>query len=273
MTKFADLHIHTNFSDSTLSPQDVVKEALERQLSCIAITDHDTVEGIKPTQQAACNSGLEIIPAIEMSSELQGKDIHILGYFLDCGNVILKEELKKMRSARIDRIQKMIEKLKIFGINNITLEEVCALSLGSVGRPHLAAVLKEKRWVSSIPEAFEKYIGEDGPAYINKFKISSFEAIALIKKSKGLAVLAHPVVTNRDELIPSLVDAGLQGIEVYYPYYSETAIQFYLGIAKKHNLLATGGSDGHGKAKPHTFIGKMRIPYELVEKMKEACGK
>ena len=148
MTKFADLHIHTYYSDSTLSPQDVVTEAQERQLSCIAITDHDTIEGIKPTQQAALASGLEVIPAIELSSELQGKDIHILGYFMDCDKVVLKGELAKMRSARIERIQKMIEKLKAFGVNNIEFEEVSALSSDSLGRPHLAAILKEKGWVS-----------------------------------------------------------------------------------------------------------------------------
>ncbi len=273
MTKFADLHIHTQYSDSTLSPQDVVTEALERQLSCVAITDHDTVKGVKPTQQAAANSELEVIAAIELSSELQGKDIHILGYFLDCDNEALKSALSKMRSARVKRIQEMIEKLKTFGVNNVGLEDVCALSLDSVGRPHLAAVLKEKGWVSSIPEAFQKYLGEDCPVYVSKYKISPFDAITLIKEAKGLAVMAHPMATSRDELIPSLIEAGLQGIEAYYPNYSDTAIQYYLGIAKKHNLLVTGGSDGHGKAKPNTFIGKMRIPYELVEKMKEACGK
>jgi len=273
VTKFADLHIHTFYSDGTSSPAEVVEEALKAGLSCIAITDHDTLEGIPPTQLAAQGSDLEVIAAIELSSEIHDKDIHILGYFLDLTHTPFKEELLKMRAARVERIRHMIEKLKILGINNIAFEEVADLGKFSIGRPHLAAILKEKGWVGSIPEAFEKYLGEDGPAYVKKFKVSPYEAIALIRQAGGVAVLAHPMVTGKDELIPSFVEAGLEGLEVYYPNYSETAMKYYEGLAKKHNLVTTGGSDAHGKVKPNTFIGKARVPYEIVEKLKERAAK
>ena len=274
MTKFADLHIHTHYSDSTLSPEEVVQEAANGGLSCIAITDHDTIDGVKPTQLAAEPFDLEVISGIELSSEAQGKDIHILGYFIDCSNAVLQTELKKMQKARITRIKGMVEKLKIQGIDNITYEEVAILTHSdAIGRVHLASVLKKKGWVSSIPEAFEKYIGEECPAYVSKFKISPYEAISLIKQSGGIAVLAHPMITNKDELIPSFVHAGLQGIEVYYPNYSDVTLRYYEGIAKKHNLVMTGGSDAHGKAKANTCIGKTRVSYDFVVQMKEQLAK
>lgn len=273
MTKLADLHIHTFYSDGTSSPVEVVSEAQSAGLSCIAITDHDTLEGIPPTQLAAQNSGLEVIAGIELSSEIHDKDIHILGYFLDLNNTFFKGELTKMRTARIERIKHMIEKLKVLGIKDIAFKEVSDLGKFSIGRPHLAMVLKNKGWVGSIQEAFEKYLGEDGPAYVKKFKVSPYEAIALIRQAGGAAVLAHPMITNKDELIPSFVEAGLEGIEVYYPNYSETTTKYYEGIAKKHNLVTTGGSDAHGKAKPNTYIGKARISYEIVEKLKERSAK
>ena len=269
MTKLADLHIHTHYSDSTLSPQEVVREAVACGLGCIAITDHDTTEGIKPTQVAAENFDLEVVPAIELSSEIHGKDIHLLGYFIDCSSEILIKELEIIQHDRGERIKNMIHKLKEYGVDNIDYEDVKPFNhSGSIGRPHLAMVLKEKGWVSSVAQAFEKYIGEGCPAYVSKFKLSPSEAISLIRKSGGIAVLAHPMVTNRDELIPSFVAAGLQGIEVYYSNCSAVTTSYYEGIAKKHNLLMTGGSDAHGKAKVNTFIGKTSIPYELVDKLK-----
>ena len=269
MAKFADLHIHTHYSDSTLSPLEVVEEAHRCGLASIAITDHDTTSGIKPAQLAAKDFDLEVIPAIELSSETQGKDIHLLGYFINCSSSILIETLSKMQDARIERMKSMIQKLKSHGINNVDFAEVSSLTQSNaIGRPHLAMILKEKGWVSSIPEAFTKYLGEDCPAYVPKFKISSCDAISLIRKSGGIAVLAHPMITNKDELIPSFVEAGLKGIEVYYPNYSEVTTRYYEGIAKKHDLIVTGGSDAHGKARPSTFIGKVRVPYEIVEKLK-----
>ena len=268
--RFADLHIHTYYSDSTSSPKEVVDDAIKAQLSCIAITDHDVIDGIVPVQQEAKMFDLEVIPGIELSSEIQGKDIHILGYFMDIKHDPLLEKLDAIQQARFERMENMIMKLKGLGINNIEIEEVCALTKSrAVGRPHLAEVLKEKGWIKNIKEAFEKYIGEGSPAYYTKYNQTPYEAIKLIKESGGLAVMAHPMLTQKDELIKSFVEAGLDGLEVYYSNCSEVVVESYIKLAKKYKLLMTGGSDAHGTRKTFTYVGKRKIPYELVEKMKE----
>jgi len=272
-SSFADLHIHTHYSDGTLSPQQVVGEAIARGLSCISITDHDTVDGVCPTQKAAEKFSLEVVSGIELSSEWQGKDIHVLGYFVSLSNGELKQKLDQIQETRLNRIHEMIRKLKEQGIDNISFEEVCRLSESkAVGRPHLAFVLQQKGWVSSLREAFEKYLGENCPAYVAKYKQTPYEAIELMGKSGGVAVLAHPMITNKDELIPSFVEAGLKGLEVHYPNYSSNVISYYENIARKYNLVMTGGSDSHGAAKESTFIGKVKVPYAVVEELRALAG-
>jgi 3',5'-nucleoside bisphosphate phosphatase len=269
MLTFADLHIHTYFSDSTLSPRDVIEKALQENISCVAITDHDTVDGVAPTQQAALSHSVEVISGIELSSEVNGQDVHILGYFLDCSSEALAIKLGLIQSVRKERINKMIDKLKGHGVDNITADEVAVLTKSdSVGRPHLALLLKEKGWVSSLQQAFDKYLAEGSCAYVKKFKQTPQEAIQLIREAKGVAVLAHPMVTKKDEMIPQLVDAGLQGLEAYYPNCSEGVIAYYKNLAKKYHLVLTGGSDAHGDGKMNTFIGKARVPYETVEQLR-----
>lgn len=272
MTRPADLHIHTNFSDSTQSPEEVVDQAHEQGLGCIAITDHDTMDGIEPAVEAAKKYALEIIPGIELSSEADGKDIHILGYFIDYKNENFARKIRNMQNARVERMREMIGKLKGLGIDNITLDEVCERAeSNSVGRPHLAAVMLEKGCVTSIKKAFDQYLADDAPAYVSKYKQSPYEAIDLIRSAGGIAVLAHPMLTGVDEMIPGLVEAGLHGLEVYYPNRSDDVIRFYEGLAEKYQLIATGGSDAHGDVKKHTFIGKIKIPYSVVEQLKKAC--
>ena len=274
MPKFADLHIHTHYSDSTSSPQEVVEQSLAAGLSCIAITDHDTIDGIRPIMEIASQHDLEIISGLELSTEMNGKDIHILGYGFDYENREFQDQLKKMQDVRVERMEEMIVKLKKFGIDNIQLEEVCSLAKSqAVGRPHLARVLIEKGWVSNYRAAFDKYLAEGAAAYVPKFKQTPFEAIQLIKKVGGIAVLAHPMITSVDELIPGFAREGLEGLEVYYSNTTDTFIEFYEGIARKNSLLLTGGSDAHGQAKRHTYVGRRNIPYELVEKMKERIMK
>lgn len=274
MNRFADLHIHTHFSDSSSSPQEVVSEAVKAGVHCIAITDHDTVDGVHPTQEAAQGIDLEVIPGIEFSSEFEGKDIHILGYLIDCANSDLRRDLDLIQESRMARIREIIEKLKGQGINNIDFDEVFVRTESkSVGRPHLAAIMVEKGWVATMREAFDKYLGEECQAYVSKFKQSPAEVIKLIRKSGGVAVMAHPMITQKDELIPGMVEAGLQGIEVYYPNYSNNTVSFYEKLAAKHGLVTTGGSDYHGKVRQGTHIGKKRVPYEIVEKLKELKDK
>ena len=273
MTKWADLHIHTYYSDSTSSPQEVVDDAIKAGLSCIAITDHDVIDGIEPVRAIAQQHDIEVITGIELSSELNGKDIHILGYGFDLKSSPLMDKLGAIQQARMERIKKMIQKLQTLGINNITYEEVAAKThSNAVGRPHLAMLLVEKGWVTNLRSAFDKYIGETGPAYFTKYNQTPFEAIKLITDSGGVAVMAHPMMTQKDELISQFVKSGMGGLEVYYPNCSETVLKFYKNLAKKYNILATGGSDAHGKAKTHTYVGKTQIPYEIVEQLKTKFG-
>ncbi|MDE1921141.1 MAG: PHP domain-containing protein [Candidatus Omnitrophica bacterium] len=271
MPSNADLHIHTYFSDSTASPQEVVDEAVKAGLSHIAITDHDIVQGVAAAMEAAGPRGLEVVPGVELSSEFEGCDIHILGYFIDHQQGPLAEKINDFLDARQDRMKRMITKLKSIGIDNIEFEEVAALTHSrAVGRSHLAMMLLNKGWVNNIRAAFEKYIGPGCPGYAPKYKQTPFEAIDLIRKSGGVAVMAHPMLTQKDELIPRLKAAGLKGLEVYYPNTTETVIRFYERIAQKNGLTATGGSDAHGKAKPYTHIGKQTVPSEVVEQLRRA---
>ena len=274
MTKLADLHIHTCFSDSTSSPREIAEQAKACGLSCIAVTDHDTVGGVPSTIAAGEELGVEVIAGVELSTHFQGKDIDILGYFFDWQHPLLKAKLEKLQNARLERMKIMIAKLAALGINDIALEEVQALTSDkSLGRPHLATILVKKGRVGSVKAAFEKYLGEDGKAYVPKTTQTPYEAIEFLRQVGGVAVMAHPMSTNKDEIIASLVEAGLGGIEAHYPNCSDNIIHYYEGIAKKYNLVVTGGSDDHGQAKSYTHIGKKTIPYENVQQLRARAGK
>ncbi len=224
---------------------------------------------VKAAQAAGADWGIEVIAGIELSTQVQGKDIHILGYFMDLGNSLLVQKLEEFRRTRFARIEAMIENLKKQGIDNLSFEDIkMQAKTDALGRPHLAAALVEKGWAVNSWQAFEKFIGDMCPAYVPKHTQSPKEAIALIRQAGGVAVMAHPMVTNRDELIAGFVDDGLGGIEVYYPNCPDAAIFYYEGLARKYKLCMTGGSDAHGKNKTNTWIGKRRIPCELVEQLR-----
>jgi predicted metal-dependent phosphoesterase TrpH len=270
VSRFADLHIHTYYSDSTASPEEVIIEAKRKGLDCIAITDHDTLEAMASALAVAEEHGLELICGIELSTQMNSRDVHMLGYGMDTQDSSLLKHLQCFRASRIERMSMMIDKLKQMGINDITLEDVCAQTCSdAVGRPHLARLLIERKWVGSVSEAFLKYLGEGCPAFVPKWELDPGDAIRLIHDAGGVAVMAHPMLTNRDEIIAPLVKAGLDGLEVYYPRNTATITAYYEGLAEKHGLLRTGGSDAHGENKKNTFIGRIRIPYELVERLKE----
>ncbi len=270
MNHLADLHIHTFASDGTFSPEEVIDIANEKGLRCISITDHDTVDAVPVAQQYAKRYGIEVLSGIELSSEIDGTDVHILGYLIDINKSFLKVKLEELHRDRRIRMKKIIEQLKANGVDNLELADVEAQTVAKVmGRPHLARALVEKKWVSTVKQAFEKYIGDDKPAYVALSNLSPYEAIQLIRDAGGIPVLAHPMITQKDELIPSLKEKGLKGIEVYYPNVPQVITQFYRNLAEKHGLLMTGGSDAHGEMKTNTFIGKATIPYEWVERLKE----
>jgi hypothetical protein len=271
--RFADLHLHTIFSDSTYTPEELIRGAKLADLSCIAVTDHDTVAGIGPTLDFAAREDIEVLPGIELTAEYDGLEIHILGYLLDYKDKFLMETLEALKKNRIERVYKIVDKLNNMGIK-LRADAVFEIAKGgTVGRLHVARALVNAGLVSSIWEAFQKYIGDKCPAYVLGFRFSPKEAIKLIRDHSGIPVLAHPYILNNDELIPQFINDGLMGLEVYYPEHAQSLINFYLRLAREHNLLVTGGSDCHGNAKPEVKIGSIKIPYELVEKLKEAKEK
>lgn len=269
--RFADLHLHTVCSDGTYTPEEIVEISAQAGLSCIAVCDHDTTKGIEPCILSAGHYDLEVVPAVELSCEFDAVEIHILGYLINHKDETLAEKLDFLKQKRLERIHKMIDNLREYSDVNIDAKEVEELAGGgTISRLHLARILIKKGYVNSIHAAFQKYIGEKSPAHVCGFHFTPAQAIRLIKDTKGIPVLAHPYSINRDDLIPRFVDYGLQGIEVYYPEHSANQTIYYENLAKKYNLLLTGGSDCHGNVKPQVKIGAVKIPYELVQRLKEA---
>ncbi len=267
--KYADLHVHTTESDGTFTPTRLVQAALKCSLAAIAIVDHDTVGGVAEAKAAAVGTDLEIIPGLELTAQNENQEIHILGYFLDYQNQSLLEKLKLVQQNRVERVYKIVNNLKDLGL---TLNPQAVFDIsgpGTVGRMHIAKALLQEGLVASTAEAFRKYIGDKSPAYVLGFRFSPAEAIALINQAGGVAVLAHPYMLHNDALIPEFAGYGLQGIEVYYPEHSQAMINFYLDLAKKFNLLVTGGSDFHGAVKPDIKLGMIKLPWELVEKLRQ----
>jgi len=267
----ADLHLHTIYSDSTYTPKQLVDAACASGLSCIALTDHDTIDGIAPCMEQAKGRGLEILPGIELTCEESGLEVHILGYLIDPGEAKLIRMMENLKKYRIQRIYKMVDKLKALGLK-IEAESIFKLAGESscVSRLHLARAMLQQGLISSISEAFQRFIGDRGPAYVAGFPVSVKEAIELIKEAKGIPVLAHPYSLGGDGLIYKFIGYGLMGLEAYYPEHTKSKVKFYLEMAKEYKLLVTGGSDCHGDAKPAIRLGTFRVPYELVCELKKA---
>jgi hypothetical protein len=275
---YVDLHLHTTASDGVLSPSEIVRYAKAKGLQAIAITDHDTIEGCEEGLSEGEKIGFEVIPGIEISAEYSPGSMHILGFFLDTHHPLLNERLTYLQKARAERNPKMVAKLNQLGME-VTYEEVLKASGGGqVGRPHFANVLLEKKYVRSFPEAFDRFLKKGAPAYVDKFRFTSKEALHFISEARGVAVLAHPntLGVNRsselEKLILQLVDEGLKGIEVYYPEHSAVEVAQYKTLADRHSLLSTGGTDYHGIEKNDMDIGvgrgEMKLPYSIVENMK-----
>lgn len=267
--QYCDLHIHTIFSDGLYQPEEVVRKAKELGFSAVGIADHDAVGGIEKATIEGERLGIEVIPACEFSCTMENKDVHILGYLLDYKNPSLISFLKKVQDKRIERAEKIIGNLSKQGIK-IEIKRVLEIAKnGAVGRPHIAQVLLEEGYVSSIEEAFMKFIGYHCPAYVPKMEITPTEALTIIRDFKGIPILAHPVSYDFEKIIFPLIKMGILGLEVYHPDHTEHHNQYFSEIAKKYNLLITGGSDCHGGRKGKIFIGEIKLPYYYLENLKE----
>lgn len=262
-----DLHVHTTASDGQLSPAEVVHKALELGLTAIAITDHDTTEGIEEALQAAKGTALEVIPGVEISAEMPRYEVHILGYYVAYRDLALCRKLALFRELRLKRAQKIMAKLAKMGMP-LDWERIQQFAgAGAIGRPHIARAMLEKGYISSIDEAFDLYISRGGPAYVRRPKLSPAEAIQTVIAAQGLPVLAHPLQINH--LIPELAAHGLVGLEAYYPGYTPDEIDFLLLLAAKHGLLVTGGTDFHGEdTKYVSRLGEIEVPRKVVEDLR-----
>jgi predicted metal-dependent phosphoesterase TrpH len=266
----ADLHLHTTASDGRYSPEELVGKAAGLGLEVIAITDHDSVEGVAPALNAAQSfPSLKVIPGVEIGTDVPHGEVHVLGYFINYLDPGLVGKLADLRDSRKTRAKKMIAKLANLGVS-IEWERVQEIAgSGSVGRPHVAQAIMEKGYVQSLKEAFIRYIGREGPAYAEREKLTAQEVVELVAKVGGLAVLAHPAdIDDLEDLIPRLQRVGLAGMEVYYNAYGATTIQHLASLASKHGLVATGGSDFHGLEHiTETPMGGVTIPPECVERL------
>ncbi len=271
MSSQADLHVHTTASDGQCTPQEVVAMARAIGLRAIAITDHETTLGVRPAQEAARGSGLTVVPGVEISTESSLGEVHVLGYFIELDGQGLEDRLRDLREGRLQRAQRMLAKLAAIGLP-LSWDRVRELAAGeSVGRPHVARAMLEKGYVSTIDEAFALYIGPQGPAYVERMRVTPPEAIGMVRRAHGVPVLAHPLQVVG--LVPSLVKAGLQGLETSYTGYSVEEVQYLEAIARQHGLTSTGGSDFHGEGVTCGVLGGATVPFEVVDELRRRRSK
>ncbi len=272
-----DLHAHTTASDGALTPEELVDLAAERGLEVLAITDHDSTEGLGAALAHAAGR-LEVWPGVEISTDVPGSEVHVLGYFVDYHRPDFAATLAKLRESRLHRAERMVQKLAELGMP-ISWQRVRELAgAGAVGRPHVAQALLEARYISTFKEAFDRYIGRNGPAYVERYKLTPAEAIGLILDAGGLPSLAHPIYIGAASetgkqfdlqgYLPELVRAGLVGLEAYYSDYTPEISRELLALAREFSLIATGGSDFHGPTVNQVVLGEVDVPWSVVEQMR-----
>ncbi len=256
-----DLHIHSTCSDGTLTPVEVVAEAVARGVRVVAIADHDITDGIEPAAAAAAAQGVDLVPAVEINTDYEGAEVHVLGYWIEPAHPPLQEMLARIRNARLERNRQIIARLASVGVH-IREERVREIAgEGSVGRPHIAAAIVEGGYAGTPSEAFDRFIGRRGVAYVERYRLTPQEAIRQVRQAGGLPVLAHPAKIRRDALIPELLPVGLAGLEAFHCDHTSGDAAHYLALAKRYGLLVTGGTDSHG---PHSdrpvAIGSVPVP-------------
>lgn len=273
-----DLHTHSYFSDGSDSPEEIVDQAAQVGLSAVSLTDHDTLAGIARAQREARRLGIELIPGLELSLDVEG--MHLLAYQIDKTSGLLNKQLSHIQASRVERNKEIIRQLNQQGIGIELAEVLREAGPGLVGRPHIASVLVHHGYVSTIQEAFDHYIGPDGSASVSRFGLSPQSAIELVRETGGIPVLAHPhTVVSRHpgmvlgELLVTLVSYGLMGLECLHSAYNPDQQRDLVQLAEQHGLLVTGGSDYHGTYRPGTYIGvgrgDLRVPDRLLEPLRQ----
>ena len=278
-SKIVDLHTHTTESDGSFTPEELILEAKRVGLSAIAITDHDSIAGISKAAPIAAEQGIELIPGVELSTDYNGKEVHVVGLFIDTENEYFLGKIKEFKENRDNRNAIMVENLQQEGFA-ITMEELTAENPDCViTRANIARFMYEHGMIPTIQTAFEKYIGDNCKCYVNRFKITPMDGVRLIKEAGGTAILAHPLLYHMsDATLQKMVDemkaTGLDGIESIYCTYTPAEERQMKQFAKENGLLISGGSDFHGTTKPKlelgTGYGKLYIPYEVLEGIKNS---
>ncbi len=279
-----DLHIHSSASDGTLSSSEILIQARKQNLGAIAITDHDSIEGSRKAICAGIPPSLKFLTGVEISTTpppgfFCSGSFHILGYGIKLNDPVLNQTLEMLQEARRNRNPQILSRLNHLGIT-LSLKEVeNEVREGQIGRPHIADLMVKKGFVKSSDDAFDRYLGKDKPAYVDKFRIDCERAIEIIAKAGGITVLAHPLLLDieqdeiMEDLIVTLKSMGLKGLEVYYPNHMPEHIDYYAALARRHDLLMTGGSDFHGFLKPDIQMGSgkgnLNVPFELYERIVE----
>jgi predicted metal-dependent phosphoesterase TrpH len=272
-----DLHTHSDRSDGTLPPSEVVALAARRDLVGVALTDHDTFEGIPEGTQAAERLGLELVPGIEFSAEYDGASLHILGYWVDPHDDAVNAELDRLTATRLRRGELIVEKLQELGYE-ISFDRVAALAGGqTIARPHIAAAMVEAGIVATEKEAFDRFISDDGLAYVPKHALDPLDALRLIRDAAGVCVLAHPGMWKGsgsvpDELIERMAEGGMVGIEVWHPDHDEAMRQKYAALAERLGVIATSASDCHGERYGYR-LGSERTDAETYLELRRRAGR
>jgi predicted metal-dependent phosphoesterase TrpH len=265
-----DLHTHSTASDGLHSPSELVELAHQAGLTTIALTDHDTTDGLAEAQSAGAALGVTVIPGIEINTYLpQGRgEAHVLGYYLDTTSADLQMFLRFLRDTREQRGERMVALLRKQGYD-ITWERVRELAHGAIGRPHVAMALVEKGYAESISDAFNRYISPGRPAYVPRFKMTPEDAVRMLRSVRGVPVLAHPMRLYglEEDLLPRLMGAGLLGLECYYGDYNDPTVAHLLALAEQHGLVATGGTDYHGPGVHPTPLGGRYVPPEAADQV------
>ncbi|MFO7947343.1 MAG: PHP domain-containing protein [Armatimonadota bacterium] len=255
-----DLHVHSTASDGSQTPQEIVRKAHEIGLDAISITDHDTIAAVAPAQSAA-PEGLQVFPGLEISTELDGSEVHILGYFIDCSNTALTEKLAVVRNSRVERARVITEKLNALGVSLDYTEVQQQAGSGSVGRPHIAQALVANGTCQNQQEAFSRFLRRGRPAYVPRYRLTPGKGIELIEQAGGLSVIAHPGICGSDAIVQKILEIGVGGIEAYHTRHTKTDSERYVKMARDRGLMITGGSDSHGPGGPIPVeIGSVQIP-------------